>query len=46
MTLKRYTITWTQSETRTITKTSIISVDDREIDAIAKRGRFRFVEIP
>jgi len=45
MTVRRYSITWTEKETVTKNITQTITVDDSQIDELAKRGRFRFTVI-
>ena len=45
MTVKRYSITWTDKQTITRTITQNITADDTKIDELAKRGRFRYTEL-
>ncbi len=45
MTVKRYSITWTERQTVTKTINNTITADDTEIAQLAKRGNFRYTVI-
>ena len=45
MTIKHYSITWTDKQVINKTTTLNITADDSKIDELAKRGRFRYTVI-